>query len=86
MFSWSRLSGTYSAQVRVSVLNPCLYKSTELLSVLEKLCCFGRSSYLYSGVVDDVTFAPAAIEEQHQSISLFAERQGGTFKTEGMMA
>lgn len=56
------------------------------MSVLEKLCRFGRCSYLYSGVVDDVALAPAAIEEQHQSISLFAERQGGTFKTQSMMA
>ena len=76
----------YSAQVGVSVLNPRLHQSTELLSAQEKLCRFGRCSYLYSGVVDDVTLAPAAIEEQHQSISLFPERQGGTFKTESMMA
>ena len=68
------------------VLNPRLHQSTELLSALEKLCRFGRCSYLYSCVVDDVALAPAAIEEQHQSISLFPKRQGGTFKTESMMA
>jgi hypothetical protein len=27
-----------------------------------------------------------SIEEQHQSISLLSERQGGTFKAESMMA
>lgn len=68
------------------VLNPRLHQSTELPSVLEELCRFGRCSNLYSCVVDDVALAPAAIEEQHQSISLFPKRQGGTFKTESMMA
>jgi len=71
--------------MRVRAFNPPFDEDAELLRALEKFRRFGGCGDLYSGVVDHVAFPPASIEKEHQFVSLFAERNAGTFKAESMM-
>jgi hypothetical protein len=69
----------------VSALYPRFNQNAELLSALQEFSRFGRCRNLYSGIVDDVSLAPASIEEQDQLVGLFPECEAGAFKTESMM-